>query len=770
MTAPAESEGGGEGGSEAGRLAAEQAALRRIATLVARQTPQAEVFTAVAEELGRVLGVEAIRMVRFDESGEAAVAEVVASWGAKPEVLKVGERAALGGDNLTTSIFETHRSSRRDDYVGASGEIAELVMRGGVTSAVGVPVTVEGRCWGAMIASSLEGPPLPAATESRLGQFTSLMATAIANAEARAEVERLAEEQAALRRLATLVAEGAAPTAVFDAAVVEVCRLLGASQVGLMRPDRPDEMILLAHAGERPVRLEVGMRMPIDPDSVTGRVLASGSSARIHVDERGEGAIGRLVRENDVVVSFGTPVTVEGAPWGVITANWSRDQTPPESAEVRLEKFAQLLATAIAGAESRNEIAHLVEEQEALRRVATLVAEQAPASELFKRVGEEVARLFGAEIEAAILRFEPGAQATVVAVTGPQPPGGIRVGARMPIDGGSVASRVYRERTLIRVDDYTAQEGVIANRAKTQTILAAIGCPITVEGRIWGSMAVGNHTGEPFPADAERRIAQFAELMATAIANAEARAEVERLADEQAALRRVATLVARGAAPTAVFDAAIGEVQGLLDASQVGLLRFEEPDRAVVLAQSRELSAVLGEATSVPLDGDSAIARVRATGRAARIDLPREEGGTIAELARRSDVLASVAAPVTIEGRTWGAFAAAWNRGRPAGPDAEARLAEFAELLDMALANADSRDQLTASRARVLSAGDEARRRVVRDLHDGAQQRLVHAIVNLKLARRALAADDENVAALLDEALHHAEAGNAELRELAHGI
>src|ERR1700761_2355706 len=115
---------GGAGASEARRLAEEHASLRRIATLVARQTPQAEVFTAVAEELGRVLGVEAIRMVRFDEGGDSPCAEVVASWGAKPEVLRVGERAPLGGDNITTAIFENGGSPRPADYSTPTGESA----------------------------------------------------------------------------------------------------------------------------------------------------------------------------------------------------------------------------------------------------------------------------------------------------------------------------------------------------------------------------------------------------------------------------------------------------------------------------------------------------------------------------------------------------------------------------------------------------------------------------------------------------------------------
>jgi signal transduction histidine kinase len=97
-------------------------------------------------------------------------------------------------------------------------------------------------------------------------------------------------------------------------------------------------------------------------------------------------------------------------------------------------------------------------------------------------------------------------------------------------------------------------------------------------------------------------------------------------------------------------------------------------------------------------------------------------------------------------------------------------MAHFAQLLDTAIANADSHDQLTASRARLLTEGDEARRRVVRDLHDGAQQRLVHTIITLKLAERALRQNDGKAESLVGEALQHAEQGNAELRELAHGI
>ena len=111
-----------------------------------------------------------------------------------------------------------------------------------------------------------------------------------------------------------------------------------------------------------------------------------------------------------------------------------------------------------------------------------------------------------------------------------------------------------------------------------------------------------------------------------------------------------------------------------------------------------------------------------------------------------------------------------WVDGEPSPAGSEERSVEFAQLLGTAIANADGRDQLKASRARLLTEGDEARRRVVRDLHDGAQQRQVHTIIALKLALRALRAKDPDAESLVAEALDHAQQGHAELRELAHGI
>jgi signal transduction histidine kinase len=287
---------------------------------------------------------------------------------------------------------------------------------------------------------------------------------------------------------------------------------------------------------------------------------------------------------------------------------------------------------------------------------------------------------------------------------------------------------------------------------------------------LWGALAIHSKRDAPLPPDTESRIAQFSDLVATAIANAEARAEVERLAEEQAALRRVATLVAEGASPTAVLDAVAGEMEGLLGADQVALNRFEPGAEILVLAHRGLDVARTPVGSRVSHEGESATATVRRTGRPARVEHYEGAPGALAELARDTGLRVSVGAPIVVDGRLWGIITASWKGEEPPPADTEERMAHFAQLLDTAIANADSRDQLTASRARLVTAADEARRRVVRDLHDGAQQSLVHTIVTLKLAQRAFREKDGKAESLVGEALGHAERGNAELRELAHGI
>jgi signal transduction histidine kinase/tRNA A-37 threonylcarbamoyl transferase component Bud32 len=258
--------------------------------------------------------------------------------------------------------------------------------------------------------------------------------------------------------------------------------------------------------------------------------------------------------------------------------------------------------------------------------------------------------------------------------------------------------------------------------------------------------------------------------LAVSLDNAQMYADYRRIADEQAALRRVATLVAEGPPPTAVFDAVATEIQRLLDADGVTLGRFEPGDEVTVVAHRGWEGWHLPAGTRFSHEGKSVTAEVRRIRRPSRMEQFDAAEGSIAEYVRDQGVRSSVGAPIIVEGRLWGIAVVYWTREESPPADTEERIGQFAKLLETAIANADSREQLLASRARLLVAGDEARRRVVRDLHDGAQQRLVHAIVSLKFAQRALQDNDAEAPSLVGDALDAVEQGNKELRELARGI
>ena len=171
----------------------------------------------------------------------------------------------------------------------------------------------------------------------------------------------------------------------------------------------------------------------------------------------------------------------------------------------------------------------------------------------------------------------------------------------------------------------------------------------------------------------------------------------------------------------------------------------------------------------LPLDGETVAPRVQRSGRTVRVD---DYGGLDDALAlrlRAVGIRSAVGAPIVVAGRLWGAVIAADARPYHLPPDAESRISTFAQLITDALANTDAREQLAASRARILKAGDEERRRLGRDLHDGAQQQLVSAVISLQLAQKRWD-HGERARQLVDDALEHAQAAIGDLRELAAGI
>jgi PAS domain S-box-containing protein len=577
------------------------------------------------------------------------------------------------------------------------------------------------------------------------------------------EAHRAGEEQAAVRRVATLIARETPPEEVFAAVGREVGEVLGVDATHMGRYAGDGTVVSVAQWGSS-MGVGIGERFSLEGDSVSARVARTGQPARMDGYDDAPGVIAATMRRLGIRFSVGVPISVEDRLWGVMIATAKEVPFPAET-ESRLQAFTELVATAIANAAAHERVRVLADEQAALRRVATLVAKGAPQPEVFAAIAEEVGRLLDVgSIE--MLRYDSARTVTVVAGWGtaePVPP----IGTRLPLGGRNVSTLVFESGRAARLDDYGDSSGAIAESVTAGGVRAAVGTPILTGGRLWGTMIAASSHDVPLPPDTEVRLSQFTELMATAIANAEARAEVARLADEQAALRRVATLVAQGAAPASVFDAVTGEVAELMGASAVSLARYDD-DLLTVVAQRGAAYVQVGE--RFPLGGANVTSAVMRTGRTARMDDYSDATGEIGDVARATGVRSVVAAPVLVDGRTWGVLAALWADCDPPPEDTEERMASFAELLDTAIGNADSRDQLAASRARVLAAGDEARRQVVRDLHDGAQQRLVHTVVTLKLGQRALRRDPGEAEALMAEALGSAERATAELRELVHGI
>ena len=248
------------------------------------------------------------------------------------------------------------------------------------------------------------------------------------------------------------------------------------------------------------------------------------------------------------------------------------------------------------------------------------------------------------------------------------------------------------------------------------------------------------------------------------------RDELRPIVEEQAALRRVATLVARDVAADELFEAVPAEVRTVLGADGTGLLRYEDGNTVVFLAGDVGMGEALPAGTRIRLEDATVSARVLRSGRPLRVDDYENAQGPTGADGLRAGIRTAVGVPIVVSARLWGVMVATWRRPEAPSPDIEDRMAQFTELVATAIANAQSRAELAASRARVVATADETRRRIERDLHDGAQESLVHTVIALKLARRELGDTGGPAGDLLDDALGHAERANEELRELAHGI
>ncbi|MUL81687.1 GAF domain-containing protein [Mycobacterium sp. CBMA247] len=248
-------------------------------------------------------------------------------------------------------------------------------------------------------------------------------------------------------------------------------------------------------------------------------------------------------------------------------------------------------------------------------------------------------------------------------------------------------------------------------------------------------------------------------------------ADAAALAEQQAALRRVATLVARGSHPDEVFPVAVAELAGGLGMDHVGLLLYQDDGTAVVLASGDprgEAKLAIGE--RMPLESGSLVTRIAETAQPARVeDYARETGATASRI-RGIGIRSAVGAPITVDGQVRGLLVVGSARPHAFDPGTEARVGDFADLVATAIANSETRAALTASRARIVTAADQARRQFERDLHDGAQQRVVSLSLALRATQASIPSEQTELVDQLDRLVTGLSALSTELQELSRGM
>jgi signal transduction histidine kinase len=558
---------------------------------------------------------------------------------------------------------------------------------------------------------------------------------------------------------------GAGPGELFAGLAEEVMRVLGVPTIMLARFEPEGVITVLASVNEPAFKL--GSRWPLDGPSVPLAVRDGASPARIDDYADLVGAIADGDRESGILVTAGVPIIVDGAVWGVIRVGARDNESLPDDTEERLHDFTELLAIAIANAESRDRVRRLAEQQAALRRVATLVASGASIEVLCQAVVDEVVKVLEVETVSVEQAAPPGWLSVVASRNDPS----FAAGTRWPLEGSSGSAAAIRTGRPARIDDYTELEGPIADRARSAGLASSLSIPVLVDGIVWGVIGVGMTARQRLALDNEVRLRDFASLLSTAISNARAHEQITRLADEQEALRRVATLVAEGATPNRVFEAVRHEVARMFDLPITTLMRYDADGMATMVATHADSIRPVGTRWRLDNHDTSSVTRVFWTGRPARTpDLFSYAEGPISEAARKEGVRYAVGVPVVVDGALWGAVSVGSPGPAPPPADLEGRLEEFTHLLATAIANAESRGELAASRARVIAAADEARRRIERDLHDGAQQQLVTLALGLRATEARVPDGLDDVRADLGSFSDRLTNVVEELREMSRGI
>lgn len=644
----------------------EERALRDVAELIARAGADVDIIAAIVREASRQIRDLPVTLTRF--VGERELLVMASPNGpAKP-----GLRIVFEVGTLPDRVLRTGLPIRVDDY--RTQPDAEMAVRFGIAAGVAVPIIVEGRVWGMFNITSAVGP-LPPETEAQITAFAQLVTASFDSIEARNQLRTVSEHDETMRSIQQDAAESSI-TEVASRLVTYAAKLSGIENATL---------------------------------TLNGGVVVSAANPIMSIANSS-------IRPTRILAF---PVTSHQQDIGVLTVGTTLPELPGLTARC-LSDLSEVTGRVCVASANRHHLSVLVDEQASLRRIADFAARgvlrAGPVDDVLTAICRAASdQLNGQAI--TLLHFETAD--TIVAVAtygGPVPPG-----VRVVHPPGSLSDRVARTQETVRVDDFDDLPS--AEIVRRYGIRSGVGVPVFIENRLWGAFVATSQVSQ-LPPDTESRLEGFAKLTWAAIANAEARESLRRLADEQTALRRVAELVARETTLPQVFNAVVEEVARVLHASSAAVIRGPGggADEGLVVAEVK----------------------------------PQAAAG-----AYRAEV------PILVNGDHWGTLGVTSDSlSRIDGRD---RLRPFADLLAAAVTNADHRDGLTRSRARVIAAADEARRRLQRDVHDGAQQRLVHTIIMLKLARDSAGVSGD-LADLIADALSQAEDANRALRDVVHGI
>lgn len=738
---PKSEAGAGQSFADLPDVGEEQAALRRVAAITSAGAPPEAIFAAITAEGSALLGGVLLSLARYERGGTEQV--IVAQTGGH---VRVGAWfPASGPDGIVARMWSSGLPQRTDDFTAIG---LPEVITGGVRACVAVPVFVDGALWGSVAAASRTGP-LPAVAEDRLSTFADIVAAAVVSAAARTSLRVLADEQAALLRVAALVARGAAESAIFEAVAVEAASLIEDEPTTLVRYEGTRTFTVLA-TRNGPAAPGTRFTVPVDDAGTSAEMLRTRRPAR---RDRYDALAHLSYANKDFACgsSVTVPIFMQGRLWGALGVLNEGRRFPAET-EQRLVKFAELVGSALANVQARSELQRFGDEQAALRRVAELAASDIPPKTVLRAIVVEASQLFDQALVSLVQKEQSAGWRKVESASWPS--GDSSLPTTAPVED-AIARKLLATELPASIPDAKTSA---TDSPDDPGLLQAAGVPVRVDRQMWGALIVTAPLRQ-LPQGTVDRLTQFAHVAGTAIASARSREMLGNLARDQAALRRVAELIARGAGLDEVFAAVATEASNILGEAAADLFRYDAEGFPILVAQCRS-SGTIG--MRLPMDPVA----IRQSQEA--VQLATLAGASYARLEGKHEFLAIIAAPITVEGQVWGGLATKASEGALS-PNAENRLTEFAELAGAAVANAENKANLQASRARSVVMADQTRQRLQRDVHDGAQQRLVQTVLTLRLALD-LAERGEDPVELIKEGLQSAENATVELRDLVHGI